>query len=80
MEVSIADAPDNEDKKAIVDGPSEKASVADAATLDDADDGDQPPEGKLAPAVSTTMTTHTTRPMKATALPLRAEANHKHQS
>ena len=44
------DAPDNEDEKPIVDGPSEKASLADAATLDNADDSGEPPVGKLAPA------------------------------
>ena len=46
----IADAPDNEDEKAIVDRPFEKASLADAATLDDVDDSGEPPEGNLAPA------------------------------
>ena len=50
MENSIAVAPDDEDNKAIVDRLSEKVSLADAATLDDTDDGDQLPEGKLAPA------------------------------
>ena len=45
-----ADAPDNKDEKPIVNGPSKKASLADAATLDDTDDSGKPPEGKLAPA------------------------------
>ena len=45
-----ADAPDVEDEKAIIDRPPEKASLADAATLDDAEDSGELPKGKLVPA------------------------------
>ena len=75
----IADAPDNEDEKAIVDGPFEKASLADAATLDVTDDSGEPLEGKLAPVAVNSNDDATMRQTKTTTFPVHAEANRKRQ-
>lgn len=69
-----ADVQDNEDEKAAVDGPSEKASLADGATVDDADDSGEPPEGKLASAaVNNNEDSHDETDEEDTTLPARAK-------